>query len=180
MMQDPDIELWALDEVIFQLHGTRCRMWIAPEENQPIIFHNPVNKHVGYYGAVRLHDGKFVYQREQEKFNGDTCHTFLKFLRRITAHSSKKITIMADNARYHHARVHKDWRNLCSDHFSLDFLPPYSPELNPIERVWKLTRRACTHNRYFLSIDHIINAVEPHFDQWRQGSDILSKLCAIN
>ena len=65
-MQGPDIELWALDEVIFQLHGTRCRMWIAPEEHRPVVFHNPVNKNVGYYDAIRLHDGKFVYQREQK------------------------------------------------------------------------------------------------------------------
>lgn len=179
-MKDPEIELWALDEVIFQLHGTTCKMWVAPEDLAPVVFHNPVKKSVGFYGAVRLGDGKFVYQREQNRFNGDNCYTFLKFLRKITAHSSKKTVLIADNARYHHAKVHKDWRNACVDHFSLDFLPPYSPELNPIERVWKFTRRACTHNRYFFSIDHVINTVEPCFDQWRQGSYILGKLCAIN
>ncbi|HOB44150.1 MAG TPA: transposase, partial [Bacillota bacterium] len=31
-------------------------------------------------------------------------------------------------------------------------LPPYSPELNPIERVWRITRRQVTHNRYFASV----------------------------
>jgi transposase len=30
---------------------------------------------------------------------------------------------------------------------ALDFLPPYSPELNPVERVWKLTRRLCLHTQ---------------------------------
>jgi DDE superfamily endonuclease len=32
--------------------------------------------------------------------------------------------------------------------FALDFLPPYSPELNPVEGVWKLTPSLCLHDRY--------------------------------
>ncbi|MFH1965893.1 MAG: transposase, partial [Acidobacteriota bacterium] len=58
--------------------------------------------------------------------------------------------------------------------------PPYSPELNPIERVWKLTRRCCTHNTYFPSLENVMSAVEEKFDEWRGGSQILKKLCAIN
>jgi transposase len=179
MMQSPEIELWAMDEVILQLHGTTCKTWIAPEDTDPVVFHNPVKKNVRYYGAVRLCDGKVVYQREMNTFNGDSCHTFLKYLRKITARSSKKTVILADRAPYHRARVHKDWREACSDKFSLEFLPPYSPELNPIERVWKFTRRACTHNIYFPAIDDIVTAVEPQFDQWRNRSETLQSLCAV-
>jgi transposase len=47
----------------------------------------------------------------------------------------------------------------------VDYLPPYSPELNPIERVWKLTRRRCLHNRYFSQLDEVITAVEAEVDQ---------------
>src|SRR5437764_8793459 len=39
------------------------------------------------------------------------------------------------------SRLHKEWRATHIEDFVLDYLPPYSPELNPIERVWKLTRR---------------------------------------
>ena len=63
--------------------------------------------------------------------------------------------------------------------FTLDFLPPYSPELNPIERVWKLTRRLSTHNRYFSSLDEVISAVEGPFETWTSGNDTLRRLCAI-
>jgi len=42
---------------------------------------------------------------------------------------------------------------------TLLFLPPYSPDFNPIERVWKLTRRLATHNRFFASLDDVVNAV---------------------
>lgn len=86
---------------------------------------------------------------------------------------------IVDNARFHHARLHKDWREEHATSFTLDFLPPYSPELNPIERVWKLTRRLSTHNRYFSSLDEVISAVEGPFETWTSGNDTLRRLCAI-
>jgi transposase len=49
------------------------------------------------------------------------------------------------------------------ERLALEFLPPYSPDMNPIERVWKLTRRQATHNRYFPTLDEIIIAVEKVF-----------------
>lgn len=180
LMDDPDIDVWAMDEVMFHQHGTTCKMWIAPEDHNPTIYHHPTRKSVGYFGAVRLRDGKFVYQREADKFNAETFHRFLKFLRKTTARTNKKVVVISDNARYHHAKLHKPWRDNCEDRFALDFLPPYSPELNPIERVWKLTRRNCTHNKYFSELENVINAIEPQFDKWRQGSEALRRLCAIN
>ncbi|MBR9982830.1 MAG: transposase [Desulfatitalea sp.] len=48
---------------------------------------------------------------------------------------------ITDNARYHHAKLYADWRDRCASRFCMLFLPAYGPELNPIERVWKLTRR---------------------------------------
>jgi len=42
-------------------------MWIPPEEKNPILLHHPTRKSVGYFGTVRLRDGKFVYQREMMK-----------------------------------------------------------------------------------------------------------------
>src|SRR4030067_572855 len=61
-----------------------------------------------------------------------------------------------------------------------DYLPPSSPDLNPIERVWKLTRRNGLHNRFFQSLHQIEDAVEEQFDMWRNSNDMLRTLCAIN
>jgi transposase len=87
--------------------------------------------------------------------------------------------LIIDNARYHHARLHKEWRAAQEPHFQLDFLPPYSPDLNPIERVWKLTRRLCVHDRYFATLQEVIDAVEAQFARWSAGSDDLRRLCSI-
>lgn len=155
-------------------------MWIPPEVSDPILLHHPTRKSVGYFGAVRLRGGKFVFQREENKFNGETFWTFLQTLRQASRAKGKKIVVVIDNARYHHAKLHKEWREKYADQFALEFLPPYSPELNSIERVWKLTRRICLHNRYFPELDNVIETVESQFDKWKRGSEVLRKLCAIN
>lgn len=178
-MSDSSVDLWAIDEVHFQQHGSRCVMWIPPEVKDPVLMHAPTRKSVGYFGAVRLRDGFFVYRRETGRFNADTFFSFLKQLHRASRAAGRRVVIITDNAGYHHARYHKDWREQHAENFSLDFLPPYSPELNPIERAWKLTRRICTHNRYFESLEEVIQAVETQFENWRRPNSSLRRLCAI-
>ena len=179
MATDPTIDLWAMDEVHFQQHGSRCRMWIPPEVHDPVVLHQPTRKAVGYFGAVRIRDGKFVYMREQESFNAQTCHEFLVKLHEASRISGRRAVVIVDNAKYHHAKLHKDWREAQSAEFALDFLPPYSPDLNPVERVWKLTRRSRTHNRHFATLDDLIAAVESQFQEWAEPNDVLRRLCVI-
>jgi len=154
-------------------------MWVPPEERDPVLLHHPTRKSVGYFGAVRLRDGKLVFQREEEKFNAVTFHVFLQQLQQIGSQSGRRISVIIDNARYHHAKLHADWRSEQAPQFVLDFLPPYSPDLNPIERLWKLTRRLRLHNRYFPTLDSVIQSVESQFSEWTAGSEIVRKLCAF-
>src|SRR6266849_6527056 len=148
-MQDDDVDVWATDEVHFQQHGSRCRMWIPPECRDPVLRHAPTRKGIGYWGAVRLRDGLFVYRRETHVFNAETCQQFLVQLHGASRTPGRKAVVIADNARFHHAILHKEWWDANSPEFQLDFLPPYSPDLNPAERVWKLTRRNAVHDTYF-------------------------------
>jgi transposase len=61
----------------------------------------------------------------------------------------------------------------------LDFRPPYSPELNPIERVWKRIRRNRRHNVYFPKLAMVVAAVEEQFEQWSEPNAELASLCRI-
>ena len=155
-------------------------MWVPPETKDPVLLHHPTRRSVGYFGAVRLRDGKFFFRRETDRFNAETFSAFLKALRCVSSHSGRRVLVLADNARYHHARLHRPWRERATERFALEFLPAYSPELNPIERVWKLTRRQATHNRHFPALEGVIDAVEGRFAQWHHGSETLRRLCAIN
>lgn len=120
-----------------------------------------------------------MYCREADTFNGQTFFAFMKHLAHASGRTGRRVVVITDNAKYHHATLHRPWREAHADRFVLDFLPPYSPDLNPIERVWKLTRRRCTHNRYFPRLDDIITAVDSEFDLWTRGNETLRRFCAI-
>jgi transposase len=178
-MQDSAVDLWALDEVHFQQQGSRCRMWVPPETKGPIVLHHPTRKSIGYFAAVRLRDGKFIFQRQTGPFNGETFWALLRMFQAESVSSGRRVITISDNAQYHRSKLHAPWRQQQEPNFRLDFLPPYSPELNPIERVWKLTRRLCLHNRYFGLLDGVVAAVEDQFSQWLDPNDPLRRLCAI-
>jgi len=122
---------------------------------------------------------KFGFSRETGKFNALTFLAFLKRLRRTSIPAGHRVVVITDNAKYHHARLHKEWRENHAEDFALEYLPPYSPELNPIERVWKLTRRQCIHNRYFPTLEEVVTTVEAQFGLWARGNETLRRLCAI-
>jgi hypothetical protein len=50
-------------------------MWIPPETKDPILLHHPTRKNVGYFGAVRLRDGKYVFKREHGNKLSPACKT---------------------------------------------------------------------------------------------------------
>ena len=168
-----------MDEVHFQQYGSRCRMWVPPETKDPVLLHHPTRRSVGYFGAVRLRDGKFFFRRETDKFNAATCWNFLRHLRAASTRSGRRVVVITDNARYHHACLHREWREEHAARFALDYLPAYSPELNPIERVWKLTRKLRVHDVYFPNLEAVTTAVEAQFAQWAQGNETLRRLCSI-
>ena len=144
-----------------------------PETKDPILLHHPTRRSVGYFGAVRLRAGRFWSCRETGKFNALTLGECMKQLQQVSRLRGCRVVVIADNARYHHARLHQPWREERAPGFELDYLPSYSPALNPIERVWKLTRRRCLHNRYFAILEEVIAAVEAEFASWDRPNDTL-------
>jgi len=112
-------------------------------------------------------------------FNAETFQAFLKRLLR-RRRKGRKMVLLLDNARYHHACMLRDWLWRRRKILQLLFLPPYSPELNPIERVWKLMRRSCTHNKYFPTLDDLLRTVQAQVALWAKPNDMLRRLCAIH
>ena len=154
------------------------------ELKDPILLHAPTRKSVGYFGAVRLRDGKLLTRQEGKVFDAQTFWQFLKQLRQVSARSGRarsgrRVVVISDNAKYHHALLHKSWREQAEPHFALHFLPSYSPQLNPIERVWKLTRRLRLHNVYFANLQQVTDCIDEQFQSWKTPNEALRKLCAF-
>ena len=73
-------------------------MWIPPEVTDPVLWHYPTRQSVGYFGAVRLRDGKLVYDRQEGRFNKETYFRFLQLLRRRACCSGRRVVVIVDNA----------------------------------------------------------------------------------
>jgi transposase len=88
--------------------------------------------------------GKSKTRRMQEAFGVHLRH----IARVYPADRHKRVVILIDNAPWHRG---KSIDEALRGHPHLEFkrLPSYSPQLNPIERFWKLLRRRATHNRLF-------------------------------
>lgn len=152
-------------------------MWVPPEVKDPVLLHAPTRKSVACFGAVSLSSGKFV-RSMCAKFDALTFEAFLKKLLRHRS-SGKRMVVVLDNAKYHHAVLLAPLLRKYRKVLTLLFLPPYSPQLAPIERVWKLARRMATHNRFFATLDDVLAAIDICFDRWRKPNSVLRRLCGI-
>jgi len=152
-------------------------MWVPPEETDPVVLHAPTRKSVALFGAVNLQGGQMI-SHFNDLFDAQSFLAFLKALLRRRS-DGKKMVVITDNARYHHAAALTDWLRAHDTSLQLLFLPPYSPELNPIERVWKLLRRLCTHNEYFPELELLQNALTRQLTEWWKPNNDLRRLCCI-
>ncbi|EQD49388.1 transposase related protein, partial [mine drainage metagenome] len=109
----------------------------------------------------------------------ETCAEFLHPFYRESTRGPRRVVGISDPASYHHSRIHPEWRAEVADRFERSFLPAASPTLDPIERVWKRTRRPGLHPRYFPKLEDRTTAVEHPFAGWRRGNETLRRLGAI-
>ena len=152
-------------------------MWVPPEETDPVLLHEPTRRSIALFGAVNLRGGQ-MHALFCNPFNGDTFTVFLRTLLRRRAHG-RRMVVISDNASYHKSPPVREFLGHCDSRLELLYLPPYSPDLNPIERVWKLTRRLCTHNRYFPQLDELREVVGAQLRAWCKPNEFLRRLCCI-
>jgi hypothetical protein len=81
-------------------------MWVPWEEDDPVVWHYAGRKSVGYFGGVRLRDGKSLFRKEPEMFNGETFWAFLPQLETASQENGRRVVVIADNSKYHHAKLH--------------------------------------------------------------------------
>lgn len=80
-----------------------------------------------------------------------------QLLREVHRRCRKPVTIVLDNASYHRAKVVRELAETLG--IELLFLPPYSPNLNLIERVWKLVKKLALNARTLPDFDAFAKSV---------------------
>jgi transposase len=106
-------------------------------------------------GAIDLMVGKLHFQ-EDVMLNAEATISFLKKIEAAYP-TKRKIHTFFDNAKYYKNKAVK--KHLKESKIQAHFLPPYSPNLNPIERLWKWMKERVLYNTYYKEFDDFKNAV---------------------
>ena len=116
-------------------------------------------------GAVSLYSGAFAYRHQTEYFNAETYIAFLdEVLLPSFYQRGHRVFLILDNAAYHKKPEVYEWLAKHRKKIEVFLLPPYSPEFNPVERLWHYTRVTATHNRFFETSGELCDSLFRTFD----------------
>lgn len=135
-------KLYFMDAVHFTLGAFTCHVWCK----EPLYLKTgAVENRFNLLGCVDPFSLDIIQSHSMVYVDADQTKAFLEKVR--AASGDAPVSIVLANARYQHCQAVKD--KAAELGISLIFLPPYSPNLNIIERLWKYTRRHVLAGKYF-------------------------------
>lgn len=119
------------------------------------------NKKANMFGA--LVNGQTLYYEWYNKLN---AHSFIEFMTRFveTLDKNKKYVFVFDNGPAHRAKISRKYLDSLGKTTFIEFLPPYSPQLNCIETCWKIIRYNVTNSNLFNTIEDLRTGIEAFLD----------------
>ena len=144
---DTKIRLMFGDEAAFGRISEISKSW-APPGVRPLVPYMIVREHIQVYGAVDPNDGEQCYIIAP-KCNTEWTNEFLKVL--SERFSNDYILLAWDNASWHKSKT-----LIVPDNIRLFYLPPRTPEMNPVEQVWPEVRVAFK-NKIFNSLNDVVD-----------------------
>ena len=173
------------DEVHFQIQTTITAGWYK-KGSAPKIKSFPSRQKVSYSGFVIPETGE-LFTSKPTTFNYETTiDSIRKFLSAHPAPKGKKYALVMDNAPWHKKAIklietekNPEYADIFEQVIFVK-LPPYSPDFNPIEQVWRIARRENTHNVFFPDIHTLSSKIDKAFEAWSVPNTQLSKLCSFN
>jgi transposase len=131
-LADPDIELWYGDETGIDGEPKPRRSW-ALRGSKPRVVHNGDHIRLNIIGTVCPRTGEF-FAIEASHCDTDVFQAFLDEAAASITPTRKRNILILDNASWH-KRKSLNWH-----FFEPLYLPPYSPDFNPIERIWLIMK----------------------------------------
>lgn len=159
------------DEASFPQWGSLTYTWAAQGE-QPTIATSGKRKGYKVFGLIDYFSGKFFYKAQEERMNSES---YIDFLKGVLGKTRKHIILIQDGARYHTSKAVQQFFDTKAKRLTVFQLPTYSPDFNPIEKLWKNIKTEEIHLQYFPSFEALKNKVDSallHFAS--KGHEILS------
>ena len=136
-------------------HNTQVSYgWICKGERKEICS-NTGRKRINISGALDLLEQKVHFQ-EDSMLNAEATISFFEKIEKAYP-TKKKIHLFCDNARYYKNKKVREY--LEKSKIEAHFLPPYSPNLNPIERLWKWMKERVLYNTYYQDFESFKHAI---------------------
>lgn len=167
--------IYFMDAVHPQHNTTAAYGWIKRGEEREIQS-NTGRKRININGAIDVQKMEVV-MRTDDTINAQSTIPLLKQIE-VKHPDAAVIYVVCDNARYYYCEDVA--RFLAHSKVRLVFLPPYSPNLNLIERFWKYFRKHVTHNRYYEKFEQFKAACDAFFANLRDHADPLRSLLTEN
>lgn len=165
--------VWYLDEVFFGLDCSLSYSWM-PKNTRMTIETNGERLKDCVIGTVCPKNGKTFFL-QTEWMDSYVTSAFFKEL--ADFYPDKKHLVIADNVSYHKSQGNKEFP--LPDNIELFFLPAYSPDLNPIERLWKYFKDEFLNNSLFETLTKIKATVYEGLKNVLNSCDLVKSICAI-
>ena len=163
------VDIWFQDEARFGQQNTTTRLW-APKGSRPRAVRQQQFEYAYLFGAVCPATGA-TEALVTPFVNQDAMRQHLKQISEATANDRYALVIM-DGAGWHTEDVAAEFDNLW-----ILKLPPYSPELNPIEQVWQWLRQHCLANRCFKDFNDIVEQCCSAWNTFIECQNRVKTLC---
>ncbi len=164
---------WLLfgDEASFPQWGSLSYTW-ARRNHPPVVQTAGKRKAYKVFGLIDFFSGRLFHGGIEGKFNSESYQAFLLS---VLAQTTEPIFLIQDGAKYHTSKATQAFFAQHVDRLTVCQLPSYSPDYNPIEYLWKKTRKRGTHNKYFEQFPEVIESVEKALSYFaQQASEVLS------
>lgn len=164
-------EIICEDEMVLSTQTTVQKVWL-PAGQAPKIEVNQKKENRSVYGFLNVQTG----QEHAWKTKWQNMYETVKVLKKVRKqYPQKKLLILWDSARWHVGSKVREYIKQDGNIETLAF-PPYSPEENPQEHVWKKGRAEVTHNRFLADIDQATNG----FVRYLRKTSFNYKLLALS
>lgn len=145
---EPDTVILCEDEMVLTNATTTQKIWLPKGEYPPVLEVNTTKKRQSFYGFLNLKTG------QQHTFVTDWQNMYITadILTEVrVVYPTQKLVLIWDNAGWHRGSQVTDWIEQDGNTETIHF-PPYTPDLNPQEHVWKAGRAAITHNQHITNL----------------------------
>ena len=144
------------DEAGFPQWGTLTYTW-ARRGEQPRVKTSGRRKSYKVFGLIDYFTGRFFSKCITGRLTSDSYQEFLK---EVLARTRKPLILIQDKAKYHTSGAMREFFAQHRARLRVYELPSYSPDYNPIEKLWKKIKEQETHLHYFPTFESLMNRVD--------------------